>query len=137
MGAFTDNLDVLLHNGNSKKEDDESEISTPQRERIMKKVEIKSLTFMRGRSFINTFLVVDEAQNLTPRQMKMLVTRAGDGTKVVILGNLEQIDTPYLTAGGSGLAYVVDRFKNYPRGGHLILPDGERSPLANYANDVL
>jgi len=150
MGAFTDNLDVLLHTGNGdvkedekkvkrkkgKREDCENESPTPQRERIMKKVEIKSLTFMRGRSLINTFLIVDEAQNLTPRQIKMLVTRAGNGTKV-ILGNLSQIDTPYLTAGGSGLAYIVDRFKNYPRGGHLILPDGERSPLANYANEVL
>lgn len=149
MGAFTDNLELMLHTGNGnvkkekkeKKEEEESEDGndrhTPQRERIMKKVEIKSLTFMRGRSLINTFLIVDEAQNLTPRQMKMLVTRAGNGTKVVILGNLAQIDTPYLTAGGSGLAYIVDRFKNYPRGGHLILPDGERSPLANYANEVL
>lgn len=142
MGAFTDNLEVLLHTGNGngdkgKKEEKGKEAHTFQREYIMEKVEIKSLTFMRGRSFLNTFLVVDEAQNLTPRQMKMLVTRAGNGTKVVILGNLDQIDTPYLSAGGSGLAYVVDRFKNYPRGGHLILPEGERSPLANYANTVL
>ncbi len=143
MGAFTDNLDVLIHNGkwNKKKREDESEITPSQeegiRETIMKKVEIKSLTFMRGRSFSNTFLIVDEAQNLTPRQMKMLVTRPGNGTKVVVLGNLDQIDTPYLTAGGSGLAYVVDRFKKYPHGGHLILPEGERSQLANYANEVL
>lgn len=136
MGAFTDNLDVLLQNRNGKKEEEENEISTSERERIMKKVEIKSITFMRGRSLINTFLVVDEAQNLTRGQMEMLVTRVGNGTKMVVLGNLKQIDTPYLTAGGSGLAYVVDRFKDYPHGGHLILPDGERSRLANYANKV-
>ena len=68
---------------------------------------------MRGRTFINKFLIIDEAQNLTPKQMKTLITRAGPGTKVVCLGNIAQIDTPYLTEGSSGLTYVVDRFKGW------------------------
>jgi PhoH-like ATPase len=92
---------------------------------------------MRGRTFLNKFVIVDEAQNLTPNQMKALITRAGPRTKVVCLGNLTQIDTLYLTEGSSGLAYVVDRFEGWNLGGHVILTRGERSPLADYANEVL
>ena len=84
-----------------------------------------------------TVLIIDEAQNLTPKQMKTLVTRAGPGTKVVCMGNIAQIDTPYLTEGSSGLTYVVDRFKGWVHGGHVTLLRGERSRLADYAGEVL
>jgi predicted ribonuclease YlaK len=82
-------------------------------------------------------LIVDEAQNLTPKQMKTLITRAGPGTKVVCLGNIAQIDTPYLTEGSSGLTYVVDRFKGWDHNGHITLVRGERSRLADYAAETL
>jgi PhoH-like ATPase len=100
-------------------------------------VKVKAMSFMRGRTFISKFLIVDEAQNLTPKQMKTLVTRAGPGTKVVCLGNIAQIDTPYLTEGSSGLTYVVDRFKGWPHSGHVTRHRGERSRLADFAGDAL
>jgi PhoH-like ATPase len=92
---------------------------------------------MRGRTFLNKFVIIDEAQNLTPKQMKTLITRAGPGTKMVCLGNLAQIDTPYLSEGSSGLTYVVDRFKGWPHNGHITLKRGERSRLADYASSHL
>jgi PhoH-like ATPase len=92
---------------------------------------------MRGRTFVSKFLIIDEAQNLTPKQMKTLITRAGPGTKVVCLGNIAQIDTPYLTEGSSGLTYAVDRFKGWAHGGHITLQRGERSRLADYAGEAL
>lgn len=139
MGALTDNLEFLLHRDgeNNKREEKKREPHKSQKEKMMSAVEIKSIELMRGSSLFRTFLIVDEAQNLTPRQIKMLVTRPADGTKVVMLGNLDQIDTPYLTAGGNGLARIVDLFGDYPHGGHLTLSEGERSRLANYANKVL
>ena len=82
-------------------------------------------------------LIIDEAQNLTPKQMKTLITRAGPGTKVICLGNISQIDTPYLTEGSSGLTYVVDRFKGWPYSGHVTLQRGERSRLAERAGEIL
>jgi PhoH-like ATPase len=104
---------------------------------IRNRIKIKSLNFMRGRTFMSKFLIIDEAQNLTPKQMKTLITRAGPGTKVVCLGNIAQIDTPYLTEGSSGLTYVVDRFKGWPHSGHVTLQRGERSRLADHAAEVL
>jgi PhoH-like ATPase len=95
------------------------------------------MNFMRGRTFLNRYLIVDEAQNLTPKQMKTLITRAGPDTKVVCLGNIEQIDTPYLTETTSGLTFVVDRFKQWPYSGHITLRRGERSRLADFASEVL
>ena len=91
---------------------------------IRSRIKIKSLNFMRGRTFINKFLIIDEAQNLTPKQMKTLITRAGPATKVVCLGNIAQIDTPYLSEGSSGLTYVVDRFKGWNHSGHVTLQRG-------------
>lgn len=88
-------------------------------------ISVKSLNFMRGRTFVNKFLIIDEAQNLTPKQMKTLITRAGPGTKIVCLGNIAQIDTPYLTEGSSGLTYVVDRFRGWEHGGHVMLARGD------------
>ena len=92
---------------------------------------------MRGRTFLNKFLIIDEAQNLTPKEMKALITRAGPGTKVVCLGNVAQIDSPYLTESSSGLSYVVDKFKGWRHGGHITLQRGERSRLADFASETL
>ena len=133
MGALEDNMDVL--NKNNEEGGDWGREAT--RDLIRSRVKVKSLNFMRGRTFLNKYLIIDEAQNLTPKQMKTLVTRAGPGTKVVCMGNIAQIDTPYLTEGSSGLTYVVDRFKGWEHGGHVTLMRGERSRLADYAGEVL
>ncbi|MCQ8897158.1 PhoH family protein [Limnobacter humi] len=133
MGAFEDNLEVL--NKPDPSAGDWGRSATA--DLIRTKIRIKSMNFMRGRTFINKFLIIDEAQNLSPKQMKTLITRAGPGTKVVCLGNLAQIDTPYLTEGSSGLTYVVDRFKGWPHAGHITLQRGERSRLADFASDNL
>ncbi len=133
MGALEDNLDVLM------KTDDEAGDwgRAATADLIRSRIKVKSLNFMRGRTFINKYLIIDEAQNLTPKQMKTLITRAGPGTKVVCLGNIAQIDTPYLTEGSSGLTYVVDRFKGWGHSGHITLTRGERSRLADHAAEVL
>lgn len=133
MGAFEDNLEVLNKPDPAGGEWGRSATN----ELIKTKIKIKSMNFMRGRTFLNKFLIIDEAQNLSPKQMKTLITRAGPGTKIVCLGNLAQIDTPYLTEGSSGLTYVVDRFKGWPHSGHVTLQRGERSRLADYASDAL
>jgi PhoH-like ATPase len=133
MGALEDNLDVL--NSSDDEAGDWGRAAT--RDLIRSRIKVKSLNFMRGRTFINKFLIIDEAQNLTPKQMKTLITRAGPGTKVVCLGNIAQIDTPYLTEGSSGLTYVVDRFKGWQHSGHITLTRGERSRLADHAAEVL
>ena len=133
MGALTDNLEVLTR--------------TPQEggawgraatnDLLAARIKIRSLNFMRGRTFLSRWLILDEAQNLTPKQMKTLITRAGPGTKIICLGNVEQIDTPYLTETTSGLTYAVDRFKNWEHSAHITLRRGERSRLADYASEVL
>ncbi|HKW81921.1 MAG TPA: PhoH family protein [Casimicrobiaceae bacterium] len=133
MGALEDNLDVL-----NKTDDEAGEWGrAATRDLIRSRIKVKSLNFMRGRTFINKYLIIDEAQNLTPKQMKTLITRAGPGTKVVCLGNIAQIDTPYLTEGSSGLTYVVDRFKGWSHSGHVTLIRGERSRLADHAAEIL
>ncbi|MEE9927711.1 PhoH family protein [Microvirgula aerodenitrificans] len=133
MGALEDNLDVL-----NKSDDDGGDWGrAATRDLIRSRIKVKSLNFMRGRTFLNKLLIIDEAQNLTPKQMKTLITRAGPGTKVVCLGNISQIDTPYLTEGSSGLTYVVDRFKGWAHSGHVTLARGERSRLADHAGEVL
>lgn len=132
MGALMDNLEVLTQPSNGGKWG-----RTATDEFLMSKIKIKSLNFMRGRTFLNRYIIIDEAQNLTSKQMKTLITRAGPGTKVVCLGNIAQIDTPYLTETSSGLTYVVDRFKGWAHGGHVTLQRGERSRLADYASDHL
>ena len=132
MGALTDNLEVL---------------ATPQEgggwgraatnDLLASRIKIRSLNFMRGRTFLNRYVIIDEAQNLTPKQMKTLLTRAGPGSKMVCLGNVEQIDTPYLTETTSGLTYAVDRFKEWRHSAHITLRRGERSRLADYASEML
>ena len=133
MGAFEDNLDVL----NATDESGGEWGRAATRDLVRSRIKIKSLNFMRGRTFLTKWLIIDEAQNLTPKQMKTLITRAGPGTKVVCLGNIAQIDTPYLTEGSSGLTYVVDRFKGWAHSGHVTLQRGERSRLADHAAEVL
>jgi len=131
MGALMDNLEILSQTeggawGRAATDD-----------LLKSRIRIHSLNFMRGRTFLNKYLIIDEAQNLTPKQMKTLITRAGPGTKVVCLGNIAQIDTPYLTETTSGLTYVVDRFKEWPHAGHITLLRGERSRLADFASEKL
>ena len=143
MGAFDDNLEVLMGGGAGTSLTGNNGHASADWGRqagadlIRSKIKIKSMNFMRGRTFVNKFLIIDEAQNLTPKQMKTLITRAGPGTKVVCLGNIAQIDTPYLSEGSSGLTYVVDRFKGWPHAGHITLARGERSRLADFAAEAL
>jgi PhoH-like ATPase len=132
MGALTDNLEVLTN-----PEDGGSWGRQATNDLLAARIKIRSLNFMRGRTFLNRYLIIDEAQNLTPKQMKTLVTRAGPGTKIVCLGNVEQIDTPYLSETTSGLTYAVDRFKQWEHSAHITLRRGERSRLADFAAETL
>ncbi len=134
MGALEDNLEVLNESGAQEHGTWGRAVTN---ELLRTRIRIKSLNFMRGRTFLKKFLIIDEAQNLSPHQIKTLVTRAGPGSKIVCLGNIAQIDTPYLTETTSGLTYVVDRFKNWEHSGHVTLTRGERSRLADYASEIL
>jgi len=132
MGALMDNLEVLT---GVESEGEWERAATGAL--LQNRIKLRSINFMRGRTFLKKYIIIDEAQNLTSKQMKSLITRAGPGTKVVCLGNVAQIDTPYLTETTSGLTYVVDRFKKWPHSGHITLQRGERSRLADYASDAL
>jgi PhoH-like ATPase len=132
MGALMDNLEVLTQGtegGNWGR--------AATNDLLRNRIKIRSLNFMRGRTFLNRYIILDEAQNLTPKQMKALITRAGPGTKIVCLGNVAQIDTPYLTEMTSGLTYSVNRFRGWPHSGHITLTRGERSRLADFASETL
>jgi PhoH-like ATPase len=131
MGALMDNLEVLTQSEGG----DWGRAAT--NDLIRNRIRISSLNFMRGRTFLHKYIILDEAQNLTAKQMKTLITRAGPGTKIVCLGNIAQIDTPYLTETTSGLTYVVDRFKDWEHSGHITLMRGERSRLADFATAAL
>jgi PhoH-like ATPase len=133
MGALDDNLEVLGKTDGGAGEWGRAATN----ELIRSKIKIKSMNFMRGRTFLNKYVIIDEAQNLTPKQMKTLITRAGPGSKIICMGNLAQIDTPYLTEGSSGLTFAVDKFKGWPHSGHITLARGERSRLADFASEVL
>jgi PhoH-like ATPase len=126
LGAITDNLEALHM-------DDENTHSSV--DYILQKVplQFKSLNYIRGRSFQHSLILIDECQNLTPHQMKTIITRAGTGSKVICLGNLAQIDTPYLSAPSSGLTYLTERFKDFSHGVHITLQGVPRSVLAEYA----
>jgi PhoH-like ATPase len=132
MGALMDNLEVLTQTGEGGNWGRQA-----TNDLLRNRIKIRSLNFMRGRTFLNRYVILDEAQNLTPKQMKALVTRAGPGTKVICLGNIAQIDTPYLTETTSGLTYVVNRFRGWEHSGHITLVRGERSRLADFASDTL
>jgi PhoH-like ATPase len=132
MGALMDNLEVLTFN------DEAGEWGKQATNDLLaNRIKIRSLNFMRGRTFLNRYIILDEAQNLTSKQMKTLITRAGPGTKIICLGNISQIDTPYLTETTSGLTFVVDRFRKWEHSGHVTLKRGERSRLADFAADIL
>ncbi|HVO00448.1 MAG TPA: PhoH family protein [Steroidobacteraceae bacterium] len=132
MGALMDNLEVL-----TRSEEGGAWGRAATNDLLRNRIKIRSMNFMRGRTFLNRFIIVDEAQNLTPKQMKALVTRAGPGSKLVALGNIAQIDTPYLTETTSGLTYVVNRFRGWQHAGHITLLRGERSRLADFASEQL
>ncbi len=132
MGALMDNLEVLT----------QSEIGgewgrAATGDLLQKRIKLRSMNFMRGRTFLNRYIILDEAQNLTSKQMKTLITRAGPGSKIVCLGNISQIDTPYLSETTSGLTFVVERFRDWLHSGHVTLARGERSRLADYASEML
>ncbi|APX92205.1 phosphate starvation-inducible protein PhoH [Halomonas sp. 1513] len=133
MGAFHDNMDNLLRN----EDGDTSWDNGATRQLLGSRVQIRSPGFMRGRTLNDTFLIIDEAQNFTPKQLKALVSRAGRNTKIVCLGNVGQIDTPYLTANTCGMAAVVERFRDWPHAGHITLKSVERSRLALAAEELL
>ena len=131
MGALMDNMEVLSTGEGG----DWGRAAT--NDLLRNRIKIHSLNYMRGRTFLKKYVIIDEAQNLTSKQMKSLITRAGPGTKVVCLGNIAQIDTPYLTETTSGLTFAVDRFKNWQNSGHITLVSGERSRLADFAAENL
>ena len=132
MGALMDNLEVL-----TRSDEGGNWGRAATNDLLRNRIKIRSLNFMRGRTFLNRYIILDEAQNLTPKQMKALVTRAGPGSKLVCLGNIAQIDTPYLTETTCGLTYVVNRFQGWPYSGHITLVRGERSRLADFASEAL
>jgi PhoH-like ATPase len=101
------------------------------------RITICPLAFIRGRSLSNAIFIVDEAQNLTPHEVKTIITRAGENTKIILTGDVRQIDTPYLDEQSNGLSYVIDRLKGRPMFAHVTLEKGERSALANLANEHL
>lgn len=132
MGALEDNLEVLHKSDAGGEWGRQASMDI-----IRNRVRVKSMSFMRGRTFLQKFVIIDEAQNLSPKQMKTLITRAGPGTKIVCLGNIAQIDTPYLTEGSSGLTYVVERFLGWEHAATITLTRGERSRLAEFAAEAL
>jgi PhoH-like ATPase len=101
------------------------------------KLVVCPLAYIRGRSLSNVFFIVDEAQNLTPHEVKTIITRAGENTKIIFTGDIYQIDTPYLDTQSNGLSYLIDKVKGQPLYAHITLEKGERSELANLANDLL
>jgi PhoH-like ATPase len=132
MGALTDNLEVLTD-----PQEGGAWGRAATNDLLASRIKIRSMNFMRGRTFLSRYVIIDEAQNLTPKQMKTLVTRAGPASKLVCLGKVEQIDTPYLTETTSGLTYAVDRFKDWEHSAHVTLRRGERSRLADFASEKL
>lgn len=134
MGALHDNLELL--SGQETASGSPWEQSATQQV-LMSRITVRSLNFMRGRTFQQRFIILDEAQNLTSKQIKTLITRAGPGTKIVCLGDIAQIDTPYLTGTTSGLTYAVDRFKSWPHAAHISMRRGERSRLSDFAAEAL
>ena len=129
MGPIFDNLDFLVQSGT---QDYDFKYLMDK-----KLVELEPLTYIRGRSIANQYLIVDEAQNLTPHEIKTIITRAGENTKIVLTGDPYQIDTPYLDATTNGLIYVVEKFKDREIFGTVTLSKGERSDLAELASDIL
>jgi PhoH-like ATPase len=133
MQPIYDNLELLLGLNKSDKKDGRSYAELVD----LGFVEIEPLTYIRGRSLPNVYMIVDEAQNLTPHEVKTIITRAGEGTKIILTGDPYQIDHPYLDASNNGLTTVAERFKQEAIAGHVVLTKGERSPLAELATQIL
>lgn len=132
MQPINDNLDLLLtdHSGRKKH-------NRHQELKDLGIISVEPLTYIRGRSIPRQYMIVDEAQNLTPHEVKTIITRAGEGSKIILTGDPEQIDNPYVDASSNGLIYVVERFRNNSLAGHILLTKGERSPLADAASELL
>lgn len=141
LGALLDNLEILCPSPSTKEGNGYGNGygngKTLTGEFVRSRIKMKSMNFMRGRTLTRRYFIIDEVQNLTPKQVKTLVTRAGPGTKVVLLGNNAQIDTPYLTEANSGITYAVRQFLGWGHATHLILARCERSRLADHAEEVL
>ncbi len=133
MQPIYDNLELLLGITKTDKKDGRSYAELVD----LGFIEIEPLTYIRGRSLPNVFMIVDEAQNLTPHEVKTIITRAGEGTKIILTGDPYQIDHPYLDSSNNGLTTVAERFKSEAIAGHIILTKGERSPLAELATQIL
>lgn len=133
MQPIYDNLELLLGLNKTDKKDGRSYAELVD----LGFVEIEPLTYIRGRSLPNVYMIVDEAQNLTPHEIKTIITRAGEGTKIILTGDPYQIDHPYLDSSNNGLTTVAERFKQEAIAGHVILTKGERSPLAELATQIL
>ena len=131
MGPIFDNLKYLLHGRSSP--------SPLTREQLFEQdlLELEALTYIRGRSIANMFVIIDEAQNLTPHEVKTIISRVGEGSKMVLTGDPQQIDNPYLDASSNGLTYCVERLKASPLHGHITLHKAERSALAELAAERL
>ena len=137
MKPIFDNLELLLNSEEDRSRDRGER--TPSYQPLMDQriIEVEPLTYIRGRSIPRQFLIVDEAQNLTPHEVKTVITRAGEGTKVILTGDPLQIDNPYVDATSNGLTYVIERFKDSAIAGHVTLRKGERSELAEVAAELL
>ncbi|MBQ9337977.1 MAG: PhoH family protein [Lentisphaeria bacterium] len=135
MQPIYDNLDYLLHTG--KQNNDNLVRKKIEEMRRAGKLELEALTYIRGRSIPRQYVIIDEAQNLTPHEVKTIVSRAGEDTKMVFTGDPEQIDNPYLDASSNGLTYMAERFKKVSMHGHVTLKKSERSPLAAAAATYL
>lgn len=129
MQPIYDNLEFLF---DTKKQGDIDKILAG-----LGSIQVEALTYIRGRSIPGQFIIIDEAQNLSRHEVKTILSRVGEASKIVLLGDPEQIDHPYLDASSNGLSYVVDRFKSYSVSGHVKLEKGERSHLAQLAADIL
>ena len=127
LTPIQDNLQFLL--GNDK--------ATLQQYMDTGKIEIEALTYIRGRSIAKAFMIIDEAQNLSSHELKTIVTRVGEGTKIVLTGDIEQIDNVYVNDTSNGLAYAVEKFKHSSLAGHVTLSKGERSAVESLAAKVL
>lgn len=145
IAPIRDNLNFLMESkrvrpkrpvteGSKPKQDDGVYLSLMQEKGL---IEIEAITFIRGRSIPNAFIVIDEAQNLSMHELKTIITRVGDGTKIVLTGDIEQIDNVHVDAFTNGLTYAVEKFKEYPIAGHVTLVKGERSELATLASKIL
>lgn len=133
MEPLWDNLKFIQHQFNDRDKEFTRITDMVNQEKLM----ITPLAYIRGRSLSNIFFIVDEAQNLTPHEVKTIITRAGENTKIIFTGDINQIDTPYLDSQSNGLSYLIDRIKDHPMFAHIMLEKGERSELANLANELL